>query len=158
MTVHPDSGSIAGSVAALCVLTFWAIARLSSQGTGDPLPDSVSAAQPEPVDAEPLTAPTPQDFRSSWEKDPRWDVAWELGEAAQVRLKKLWAWQDREGGDPFYFRSETKLAQEQFSKALGLFDDLEADFGTSSGAVAEIRRAKSRFSRALANTRSKGGP
>ncbi len=158
MTVHPDSGSIAGSVAALCVLTFWAIARLSSQSTAPPLPEPASAVPPGLADTEPLAAPTPQDFRSSWEKDPRWDAAWELGEAAQVRLKKLWAWQDREGGDPFYFRSETKLAQEQLDKALELFDDLEADFGTSSGAGAEIRRAKSRFSRALADTRSKGGP
>jgi len=108
--------------------------------------------------APPPTPLTPQDFRNSWEKDPRWVAAWEAGETGKARLEELFEWHQSEGGDPFYFRAETKLARGQLETCLDLFDALAADFASNPTATGEIKRAKSEFARALAGTRAKGGP
>ena len=159
MASRPDSGSVAGSIAALAVLAVWGLGRLTQMGETPPV---VEPAPPEDAQEvisppSPATPLTPQDFRNSWEKDSRWDAAWEAGEAGKARLEELFEWHQSEGGDPFYFRAETKLARGQLETCLDLFDALATDFASNSTATAEIKRAKSRFSRALAGTRSKGG-
>ena len=122
----------------------------------EPPPSEVAQeVVPPPPPATPLT---PQDFRNSWEKDPRWDAAWEAGEAGKARLEELFEWHRSEGGDPLYFRSETKIAHGELEICLDLFSALAVDFASNSTATAEIKRARSRFAQALAGTRSKGGP
>ena len=162
MASRPDSGSVAGSIAALAVLAFWGLSRLGIQ-TSETLPVAEPASA-ESLAAKPLppvpppTPLTPQDFRNSWEKDSRWVAAWEAGETGKARLEELFEWHQGEGGDPFYFRAETKLARGQLETCLDLFDALAADFASNPTATAEIKRAKSGFARALAGTRAKGGP
>ena len=164
MASRPDSGSVAGSIAALAVLAVWGLGRLGTQ-TSETLPvaepasaESPAGAVKSPPPVPPPTPLTPQDFRNSWEKDPRWVAAWEAGETGKARLEELFEWHQSEGGDPFYFRAETKLARGQLETCLDLFDALAADFASNPTATAEIKRAKSGFARALAGTHAKGGP
>ena len=164
MASRPDSGSVAGSIAALAVLAVWGLGRLGTHTSKAlPVAEPASAESPAgpakpPPPVSPPTSLTPQDFRNSWEKDPRWVAAWEAGETGKARLEELFEWHQSEGGDPFYFRAETKLARGQLETCLDLFDAMAADFASNPTATAEIKRAKSGFARALAGTRAKGGP
>lgn len=110
--------------------------------------------QPEPQPERVWTPPTTGrvveseelDYSASWERDPRWALAREKGEAGVTLMTEA---ADRHynsaQGDPFRFRDETKRASEMLREALTALESLAADYQDDPAAELEIRKLRRRY-------------
>jgi len=92
------------------------------------------------------------DYQPAWEKDPRWALALEKGEAGRtLMVEAVDRHYNSERGDPFRFRAETEEASRLLQEAVDALDGLAEEFADSQAATLEIGKLQRRYGKVLAD-------